>query len=173
MKKAIAISLITLFAFNMAGYRIMYYTIGQRHDVAISKKIDNGFYNESNLVTISVPLSMPYLYDATSFERVDGEIELNGTVYKYVQRKISAGHLVLLCLPDHEKDELTDAANHFTEKESSAKMVIKNVLSDYTQQQLLLDFSINHHQAVPSGLFSHSSLLSTDCAVAEPPPEPV
>lgn len=173
MKKAIAISLIALIAFNLGGYRIMYYSIGQQHDMAINANIKNGVYNEANLITISIPLSLPYLQDATAFERVDGEIELNGTVYKYVKRKIAAGHLVLRCLPDPKKAAFHNAENSFSEKQSSAKLVIKSVLSYYTQQQLLIDFSINHSHAVRSGLISHSSLLSAFCKVAEQPPDRV
>lgn len=171
MRKAIAISLIALFAFNLAGYRILYFTIGEHHDLSVTSDIENGVYNESNLITISVPLSLPYLQDATAFERVDGEIELNGTVYKYVKRKISAGHLVLLCLPDNTKARLNQAANNFTEKESSAKLVIKSVLSDFTEQPLLYEFSIDDHFTVPSRLFSQSRLLSPACTVAEQPPD--
>lgn len=173
MKKAIAISLIALIAFNLVGYRIMYVSIGQQHDMVVNANIEKGIYDEANLITISIPLSLPYLQDATGFERVDGEVELNGKIYKYVKRKIAAGHLVLRCLPDTKKSELNNAANSFTEKQSSAKLMIKSVLSDYTQQQLLFDFSINHFHAVPSGLICQSSLPSAFCKVAEQPPERV
>jgi hypothetical protein len=53
---------------------------------------------------------MPYLAENTAFERVDGEITVDGKLFKYVKRKIHNGQLVLLCLPDEKKTKLRSAS---------------------------------------------------------------
>jgi hypothetical protein len=35
-------------------------------------------YDESNMITLKVDLNMPYLAENTHFERVDGEITIDG-----------------------------------------------------------------------------------------------
>ena len=56
-------------------------------------------------------MSVPYQIERKDFERFDGEVNLNGKIYKYVKRKVCDGNLVLLCLPDHNKMRLETAKN--------------------------------------------------------------
>lgn len=60
-----------------------------------------------------VTLNLPYQTNWTDFERVDGEIEINGIHYKYVKRKVQNGQLVLLCLPNEAKMRLQTARDDF------------------------------------------------------------
>ena len=103
-------------------------------------RLDADQYNEADLLTIKVPLKLPYQTTATDFERIDGEIKVDGKIYKYVKRKIENGHLVLLCLPDEAKMQLEDA-RHTAFKitndtpagknDATKNIVLKNILSDY------------------------------------------
>ena len=56
-----------------------------------------------------MPLNIPYQVEGSQFERVDGEIALNGRIYKYVKRKVSEGNLILLCIPDAARMSLKKA----------------------------------------------------------------
>jgi hypothetical protein len=87
--------------------------VQQQSDIQLQASLDNNDFDESELLTIKVPLSVPYQNDQQNFERVDGELKLNGKIYKYVKRKISDGQLILLCLPDHNKMQLQSAKNEF------------------------------------------------------------
>lgn len=82
-------------------------------DVALETKIDNNDYDESSLFEIRVPLNAPYLSENTSFERYDGQVELDGVHYKYVKRKVENGELVMLCLPNKSKTELQNSREEF------------------------------------------------------------
>lgn len=111
MKKLAAILLIALFTFNLFGYRILYYFAQQQSDVSIERALDKNEYNEKDLITIKIPMSVPYQVERSDFERFDGEVNLNGKIYKYVKRKVCDGNLVLLCLPDRNKMKLETAKN--------------------------------------------------------------
>ncbi len=93
----------------MVGYRFVFNYAQQQSDQTFIVNLDNDNYNEADLLTIKVPISLPYQNDRQNFERVDGEINFKGKIYKYVKRKIEAGQLVLLCLPDQNKMRIQSA----------------------------------------------------------------
>jgi hypothetical protein len=113
VRKLAAILFLALLVFNLAGYRIWFYYAERESDAAMEAKLDAKSYNENELITISVPLNLPYQTDWNDFERVDGEIVVNGKTYKYVERKIVHGELILKCLSDSNKAQLTSAREEF------------------------------------------------------------
>jgi len=148
VKKLAAISLLILLLFNFIGYRLLFYALQQNAEKNIVARIDKEKYNDADLITLTVPLSMPYLQDSKNFERKDGEITISGKIYHYVKQKISQGNLVLLCLPDDQKthlknaqDDFTRLANELQNNASSSKksgensQINKLVISDYEQLQ--------------------------------------
>lgn len=113
MKKLAAIFLLLVFLFNIGGYRLWYYFEEQRSDEQIVALLENEEYDEADLVTIKIPLYLPYQTNWKEFETTDGEIEVEGTIYKYVKRKVQHGELVLLCIPHHDKMQVNTARDDF------------------------------------------------------------
>ena len=59
--------------------------------------MENNNYKESQLISPKVPVSyIPYYNNSKSFERIDGQIEIQGGLYKYVKRRIYNDSLELL-----------------------------------------------------------------------------
>ncbi len=64
-------------------------------------RLDHRQYDASQLISIKVPLThLSYYNHSVDFERVDGEIELNGIPYQYVKQRIYNDSLELLCIPN-------------------------------------------------------------------------
>jgi len=84
-----------------------------KSDRMLEASLDKEGYDANDLITLKVPLSLPYVNDWSDFQRVNGEIELGGRVYKFVKRKIYQGQLILLCLPDDQKTHLKTAKEDF------------------------------------------------------------
>lgn len=114
-------------------------------DLAFEKKIDNSDYNESNLIEIRVPLNAPYLTEnSTEYERVEGELEIQGKVYKYVKRKVENGDLVLQCLPNETKTRLKNSRvdffrlvndlNHSSQHSNKNTSSFKSFTPEYKQE---------------------------------------
>lgn len=149
MKQLTALFFIMLFLFNLAGYRLFFHYIQKKADVQYELSLERKVYDESQMLTLKVDLDMPYLAENTEFERVDGEITVDGQIFKYVKRKIHNGQLVLLCLPDKKKTQLRSAREEYfflsnslvsnsSAKESAPKApLIKNIASDYDQQHFI------------------------------------
>lgn len=135
--------MIALFLFNLVGYRFIFDYAQKQSDIRLEASLDNDDYNDAELITLQVPLTVPYQIDRQDFERVNGEVSYQGKIYKYVKRKISGGQLVLLCLPDHNKMRLQSAKDDFfknandlvqnnhSKKSDHSKTNVKNISSDY------------------------------------------
>jgi hypothetical protein len=104
---------LALLLFNFIGYRLWLYYAQGRSARMLTAAVDKGDYDSTNLITISIPLNVPYLSDWTDFQRVDGEVEVGGKIYRFVKRKVFDGRLILLCLPDENKTQLQAAGKDF------------------------------------------------------------
>ncbi|MBC7851365.1 MAG: hypothetical protein H7Y31_16600 [Chitinophagaceae bacterium] len=113
MKKIAAILLTALLFFNWYGYRLVSDILQDRSDSKLEARLDKNEYDESQLVELRVPMNLPYHNDWSEFERFNGVIEIDGVHYNYVKRKVDKGELVLLCLPNNEKQLLQSARDNF------------------------------------------------------------
>ena len=114
MKRLVAILLIGLLFFNWYGYQLVSGYLQDRADRRLEASLDQAGYDESQLISIKVPLtSLSYYNSSTTFERVDGQIEVNGVLYKYVKRRIYKDSLEMLCIPNSSAMGLAAAKNAF------------------------------------------------------------
>lgn len=134
MKKLLAISLLSIYLLSLIGYSLVFQFLINRTDKQFTLNLDAKAYNESDLVEVKTPLNMPYLNTTNKFERADGQIEINGTLYNYVKRKISNDTLYILCLPNFAKTKLckakTDYANQSADNpvgKSSDQSALKKI----------------------------------------------
>ena len=113
MRKSASIILLLVLLFNMIGYRAWFYYAEGKADAAMEARLDQDQYNENELVAFTIPLYNPYQLQQKSFERVNGEININGKILKYVKRRVSDGNLILLCIPDNHKNILKKAKSDY------------------------------------------------------------
>ena len=111
LKKFTAIFFLLLFAFNWFGYRLVYEYLQQKSNHNLEALFDQNIYNESELVELKVAVNVPYQSSRADFERCDGEINVDGIIYKYVKRKLSNDTLYLMCLKNIDKMSLERAKN--------------------------------------------------------------
>lgn len=174
LKKLAAIFLLFIFLFNIGGYRLWFYYQQQQSDETMEAIIDRDEYEEDQLITLKVPMSLPYQTNWKEFERVDGEINLHGKIYKYVKRKIFNGELILLCLPHHNKMRVEQAKSDFfkyandlmqntsSKKSDNSKLSFKLSSSEYEEYL----FSFHHYFS--AGKLLHVHFLPTQNLPASP-----
>ncbi len=150
----------------------------------LEARLDKNQYDESQLIELKVPIHLPYQNNWAAYERYDGEITLNGTLYKYVERKVSNDTLYLRCLPNTKKMHLETAKddyfkntndlaqNNNSQKSGNSKtIVLKKVLSDFDEPHLLYASSIIRHQVKLFGIYVEQDLLSSPHVSPEQPPD--
>src|SRR5258706_14293814 len=114
-------------------------------DRKLESLIDNSKYDESQLIEIRVPLNMPYQQRFTEYERLYGEIEIDGKTYTYVKRKVEGDVVVLQCIANKSKQELKAIKNDWTKansgidtdqpgKQQQQSSFAKNFWSEYDNQ---------------------------------------
>ncbi len=113
MRKSVSIILLLVLLFNMIGYRAWFYYAEKKADAAMEARIDKDQYDDNDLITLQIPLYNPYQLEQKTFERANGEVNINGKTFKYVKRKVSDGNLILLCLADNHKTVLKKARTNY------------------------------------------------------------
>jgi hypothetical protein len=113
LKKTAAIVFIGILLYNSFGYRYLFNYLEHQNGKQLQAQLDRNEFDESSLIEIKVALNLPYQTSWTGFERIDGDIELNGKHYKYLKRKVCNDSLILLCLPDDYKEKIEKGKGEF------------------------------------------------------------
>jgi hypothetical protein len=146
LRKIAAILLLVILLFNWVGYRLFSDFLQYRSDVQLEARLDKNDYNEDELVQIKIPLNLPYQLNWKSFERFDGDIDVDGIHYKYVKRKIYNDSLILLCLPNENKQKIEKAKDDYfkivndiapssQKKSDNNNLSFKNILTEFFVEQ--------------------------------------
>jgi hypothetical protein len=106
LKKLAAILLLAVYLFNLAGYSLVFHYFMQQSDQQFAQNIEDHRYADEQLVEIAIPFSLPYTQNNTTFERMEGSVELNGVIYNYVKRRVYNDTLHILCLPNQKGTQL-------------------------------------------------------------------
>ena len=146
--------------------------------------IDNNSYDESQLMELKIPIHLPYQTSWTSYQRYDGEIKLNGTIYKYVKRKLSNDTLYLMCIPNSNKMRLETAKNDFfkltndltrnvnSKKSDSSNSFFKNLQNVYNDSSfgihIMSPFILNQNCWHIAGT---ADIISTPHIIPGQPPD--
>ncbi|WP_333818995.1 hypothetical protein [Ohtaekwangia sp.] len=143
MKRFLSIAFIVLLFLNTIGYYGVFVGLYHRNDVAMNNVFDSDNYSGLQLITIKIPVSIPYLFDQTDFERAQGEFQHEGEFYRLVKQRYAKDTLTVLCVKDdtHKKIDraLKDYVRTFGDNHNDSKSTLKitvNFLKDYLPQAL-------------------------------------
>jgi hypothetical protein len=164
VKRILSIALVAILLLNALGYYGVFMGLHHKNDVAMKQSLDSESYDLSNTITIRIHVSIPYMTDQTDFERVDGKIEHDGTLYRKVKQRYADDTLTVVCIRDTQyrqiNQALADYVKTFTDKAPDSKPGSKttlNFLKDYLPTQL----SIRSFSAGWSSSLSLSSACKT------------
>jgi len=146
LKKSIAILLLAVYLFNLAGYSLVFQYFIEQSEQQFAQQIDENKYTDAELVEISIPFNLPYTQNSTAFERLDGSIEVNGITYNYVKRRVLNDTLHILCLPNQQRTQLlkekssyAGQVNDFAMQKSKESAGKKNSpLTEYNNNNITL-----------------------------------
>jgi hypothetical protein len=114
VKRIAAICLLGLLLFNFVGYEFYTAVIQDRADKSLIANIDQNNYADADLISVKVPaVHLSSYVNTKEFQRVDGQIEINGIQYNYVKRRYTEDSLELLCIPNKTATSIQNAKNEF------------------------------------------------------------
>jgi len=95
------------------GYYGVFVGLQYKNDRFITKALDSGTIDESEAITLKVPIAVPYMPDQPSFKRVQGKFEHNGEFYRLVEQKYANDTLTLVWIKDVEHKNIARALSDF------------------------------------------------------------
>jgi hypothetical protein len=105
--------MLAILLFNSGGYRMLTNYLEMEAENNLIAELDQDLYDESTLLHLKVPASLPYGSNTEKYERVNGTIEINGVSYSYVKRRFYKDSLELLCVPNAAKAGIRSARDDF------------------------------------------------------------
>jgi hypothetical protein len=175
MKKLTSYVLVLILLLNVMGYYGIFIGLKYSHTASINQKLDDLQYNESHTVTLKVPLTIPY-YGDTEYQRVSGEIEHGGEVYRLVKQKYEKDTLYIVCIRDVQgkriKQALADYVKNFSEHSSENTLkTIPSFIKDYISTEFsFLSSSAGWNRDIPFGL-TEQKVKNIPLTFISPPPE--
>ena len=106
MKKFTAILMLSVHLFYVGGFTLVFRYMMNQSDQQIVKRIYENKIDKTQLYEIKVPVSLPYVTDWKDYEKIEGQIQLNGTYYNYVRLKMTHDTMSLICIANTEKTKL-------------------------------------------------------------------
>jgi hypothetical protein len=138
MKRSVASILLLIFVLNVFGYYGVFMGVRFQAAQKIRDSFDIDNYQRGAEVTIAVPLTVPYASDMQDYQRVDGEFDYHGDVFRLVKQKLSKDTLYIVCIRDTQANKidkaLEDYVKTFTDGPISEKSQSKSaptVSKDY------------------------------------------
>ncbi|HTF21417.1 MAG TPA: hypothetical protein VK658_25240 [Chryseolinea sp.] len=124
LKSLFCILLVFLHLLNLVGGYWFFYAFQQQSKQQLAQDLDLDSYAGSQAILIKLPLSQP-ASDDENYERVDGEFEYEGTVYRLVKQKFYRDTAYVVCYKDEKtiamKSALEDYVKTFTDNTSEKK----------------------------------------------------
>jgi hypothetical protein len=168
LKLLAAILLGGILLFNWVGYRVLNNFMQDKASRRLEAQLDRRHYDESQLITIKVPVThLSYYNNSAVFERVDGQIEINGIPYQYVQCRIFNDSLELLCIPNQTVLKLRVSGDDYFKL---VNRIIKNFEVDSYTITGLFRIKDRDFTVIKQRNFFLVRLPSTPYTAAERPP---
>ncbi|MBC7867830.1 MAG: hypothetical protein H7X88_09890 [Gloeobacteraceae cyanobacterium ES-bin-316] len=167
----------------MVGYRVVYNYLANRADAKLELALDEKIYNDADLIIIKQASSLPYYSNSSTFQRLDGEVNMNGTIYKYVKCRIYGDSLEMLCVPHTAKMKIQNSKEAFfklvndfqkggskngTKSEQKQSKIIVMEFEEFPNDDFSNDFAqlISH-----SFFYTPQAILQAFIKSAERPPD--
>lgn len=174
--------LVGIFLFNWFGYRLLTSFLQDRANASLEFQLDNNKYDESQLISIKIPANLPYYTNSKNYDRVDGQISINGKHYNYVKRRLFNDSLEYLCIASEEKTRLSNARDDFfklindlqhpqNKKQGNNLIAAKNLLAEYCQPMVSYRFEFDNNVRVKHNSFYYTALLSPLLSSFGQPPD--
>jgi hypothetical protein len=122
-------------------------TLQYRNNVEMIEKLDHDDYQDRDLVTIKIPIAIPYATDSEDFVRVEGLFEHNGEFYRLVKQRLFQDTLHVVCVKDHELAYINQAWEQYVKtftdnhSDSAPAKTFQTLIKDYLPRtfSLILD----------------------------------
>lgn len=181
MRKAISIVLVGILLFNVLGFYGLFLSLRMKSTQDLLQRLDHNQYSDAETITLKVPVSLPYTSGNDQYERVNGEIEINGEFFHLVKQKLAQDTVYIVCIKDVQGKKITQVLNDyvktFSDKSTSTKntdKIFQTIIKDYLPTVLNIEKKdMGWNSTVERYLCYTTFLGSTHAQQVSQPPETI
>jgi hypothetical protein len=166
-----------LFLFNVGGYYFVYWALQSQAKTDLLHRLDADTYASTDVIVITVPMSLPYPLQQQGYERVDGEFEYQGEYYRLVKQRLENDTLYMVCIKDQHKKKLVKVLNEYSNHANNLPVGAERTLDmfgklfkDYTAGAPIYVAAGNGWSALIQFGEQQMTLLGIAQSVTSPPP---
>ena len=173
--------LTALLLLHVLGYYGLFLGLQYQNNRALVHRLDNDTYNIDEAVTLTIPLSVPYVDDDPEYQRVDGEFEHQGELYHMVKQRLSHDTLYMVCIKDRQGNRISKALKDYVktfadtgkpEDRKAPASTLTSFSKDYvTSSYSIAEFSRGWYAAAIATPAQPRSFVHTFCTSIVHPPE--
>jgi len=163
---------------NTLGYYGVFLGLQYQNEAAMIRQFDADQYDESQTITIQVPLSVPYMYNDADFKRAEGTFEYKGEFYRLIKQKYADDVLTVVCLRDSENKRISQALSDYVQTfsdnagdDNQGVTLTVSFIKEYLPQAITILTSSNGWQRDVIRDNSAGNLIATFSASVVHPPE--
>jgi hypothetical protein len=151
VKRPLAVFILSVFLLNVLGSYGLFLGLKANAGEELAEKLDSDMYDLGASVTFKIPFSIPYGTDSKTYERMDGQFEKDGVVYRMVKTRLYHDVLYIVCVKDQKSSKinntLSDIAQGFGGQDDGEKSVAQTLIKDYVNTEIALTRAINGWQS--------------------------
>jgi hypothetical protein len=112
----------------------------------MTERFDTGSYGNEGMITVKIPMTVPYATGSADFERVDGTFTHEGQVYRMIKQKVTPDAIYIVCTRDLDGTQIENALTDFvktfadnpTDSKSNAKTSV-NFIKEYVAGYFVIE----------------------------------
>lgn len=136
LKKLVSIFFLLIFLFNAFGYLVLFLCLQLHYSSSLKQQLDISEYSGSDAMIAKIPLSLPYPVNFDGYERVDGQFECNGEVYKLVKQNLVNDTLYIVFVKDKKGSALNKSLADFVKQTGEPLSKTASKLIDFLGKQV-------------------------------------
>jgi hypothetical protein len=156
LKQLASILLLLTLLLNWCAYPLIATWFENQSESRLAALLDEECMDTSDLISIKVQANLPYQY-SQDYERIRGNVEINGVNYTYVKRRFYNDSLELLCIPNIERTNLRNLRTAYLKNTNNPETTppLKKSNGSYLSKSLVQDF---HIEELVSFFYDNGSL---------------
>jgi len=100
--------MLLIFLFNMGGYYLVFSFLKLKAGHELSQRLELQTTDDSETVTLKVPLNLPYPINSTGYETVKGTIKAGNRYFQLLKQKIEHDTLTMVLVQDNKSNHIED-----------------------------------------------------------------
>jgi len=144
VKRLIAIVILNVFLLNTLGYYGVLVALRANASKEMSERLNSDMYDLGATITFKIPFTVPYGIDSEYYEKVNGQFEKDGVVYRMVKQRLYHDTLYIVCIKDDLAGKINSALSDFVQSfagqsdDGQQKIASPGLIKDYVNTTIAI-----------------------------------